>query len=168
MKFLTVLSVLQLAAITVLSFKLVAVERSIDASMLTSSSPADTTLDTRAPAGSAAMATPATIGPNLEQLRNIVREELATALSTFTPASPTHTVTVAHPTDSSSKQAPDYQYPLAVVASEIDYHVSQGFISGPAMIDLQKQFATLDQSGRKQMMRKLVKALNSGDLKGQL
>ena len=166
MKFLATLSVLQFAAIAALLFKFVSLESSMDALAIAQSNTA-----IRESATSLALAVPitsqATARPSEEQLRNIVREELAAALLAFpTPQTSQQSPTVALRADSEARRESEYQREL--VENKIDDYVTQGSISDQEMSDLQMQLVKLDHSGRKLVLRKLTKALNSGDLEGRL
>jgi hypothetical protein len=57
---------------------------------------------------------------------------------------------------------------VAAVNSRLDYFISMGRISPAEMAKLQQDIARLDDGARKQMLGKLVRALNTGSLKGQL
>jgi hypothetical protein len=173
MKFLTILSVLQIAAISVLLFKFVSLERSMNNLAMASPAVAARKPFTAPPPRSTASIAPKAdtrLAPaNIEQLRSVVREELAAALLPFFREQSSRRFSTA-PEREAGEERPDsdYEYEREMVRNEIDYDVSRGFISDMEMEDLQRQFAKLDQSGRKEMLRKLLKVLNSGDLKGRL
>lgn len=57
---------------------------------------------------------------------------------------------------------------IILVDQELDYYIEQGVISPQEMISLQHEIAKLDPSRQKQVMRKLVRAMNSGQLDGHL
>jgi hypothetical protein len=59
-------------------------------------------------------------------------------------------------------------YRLDAVQEELSYHIERGEISELDMTNLQAEIARLDPDSRTMMMRELVSALNSGDLKGRL
>jgi hypothetical protein len=169
MKLLTVLSVLQVAAITALFLKLTALERSITASTLAQSNTVEGELSARSLASTAPVISQPATQPNQEQIRSIVREELATALLPFaSPQASPQSSTVTGLADNNGQEEKEYQIQLEIAMDEVDYYVSQGSISDKEMSDLQMQLVKLDQSGRKKVMRKLVQALNSGDLEGRL
>jgi TolA-binding protein len=55
-----------------------------------------------------------------------------------------------------------------VVAQQIEAHAAAGSITDAQMQELQAEIAQLDDASRKQMMNKLIRTLNSGDIKGRL
>ena len=166
MKIFTVLfSVLQIAVIVAVLLKLDTLDQNIAVLIRTQSSLASSKL----PPSSLATTTPTVNQPDTqasqEQIRIVIREELATALL---PASPEQPSTLARHLDSRYQDEGEHQDQLENVSDQIDYHMRQGAISDQEMSALQIELTTLDQVGRNLMMRKLVKALNSGDLKGRL
>ena len=54
------------------------------------------------------------------------------------------------------------------VLGQLDYYSSVGSISAADMTQLQMEIAKLDETGRKEMMSRLNRALNTGELKGNL
>lgn len=56
----------------------------------------------------------------------------------------------------------------AVVEQQIENYRGVGAITESQMQDLQADIAQLDDAPRRQMMSKLIRALNSGDIKGRL
>jgi hypothetical protein len=98
-----------------------------------------------------------------ERLRNIIKQELAqlqaqsTVHGTATPA------VVARPRNESVDR-----YRQEQIAQQIEAYQAAGSISEEQMQELQIGIAQLDAASRKQMMSKLIRALNSGDLKGRL
>jgi hypothetical protein len=100
-----------------------------------------------------------------ERLRRIVREELAQQHNR--PAS-------GHDT-SAAQSAPPPRAATAAdlqrrdnIAQRIEAYAAMGAISDTQMMELQTDIARLDPASRRQMMSRLVRALNSGDLKGRL
>lgn len=97
-------------------------------------------------------------------LRRIVREEIAAAVQAG-----------AIPAAQDARQVktgsvaprPDPQR-LAVVSSQLDYFIGIGSISPSEMAVLQGGIAQLDEAGRRQMLGRLVRAINTGSLKGEL
>jgi hypothetical protein len=96
------------------------------------------------------------------ELRRIIREELA-----------------AHPTAIAASQTaeksgvaveplrePDSKRQLETVNRQLDNFIGAGAISESEMEALQGDIATLDSAGRKEILGKLVRAMNSGSLKG--
>lgn len=96
-----------------------------------------------------------------ERLRAIVREELARL-----PLS-------AQGNASSSVEAQPRNPSVDVfqrdaVAQQIEAYRGAGTITDAQMQELQTNIAQLDAASRKQMMSKLIRALNSGEIKGRL
>lgn len=166
MKFLTVLSVLQIAVITALLLKVYALDKNLTALMLAQSGAVDTGLVDLPVASSNTVANQAA---EQAQLRTILREEIAAALLSFSPkAVSQQSSVVASAASGGDQKTEDYQNELEVLEAELDYYITRGAISDREMSALQMQMARLDQSGRKQIMRKLVRSLNSGELSGRL
>lgn len=106
-------------------------------------------------------AAPAAAAPNLDEarLRAIVREELAQSDARADPAP-----TVApRPRDVSADL-----HRREVIAQQIEAYRATGTITDAQMQELQADIAKLDEASRKQMMSRLLRALNSGDIKGRL
>jgi hypothetical protein len=96
-----------------------------------------------------------------ERLRAIVREELARLQSS------------AQGNASSSVEAQPRNPSVDVhqreaVAQQIEAYKGAGTITDAQMQELQTDIAQLDEASRKQMMSKLIRALNSGEIKGRL
>lgn len=94
------------------------------------------------------------------QLRSIVREELARLESN------------AQGNASSSLEAQPRSQSADVhqreaVAQQIEAYRGAGAITDAQMQELQTDIAQLDAASRKQMMSKLIRALNSGEIKGR-
>jgi hypothetical protein len=117
--------------------------------------------------GSSAPTAPSstTTGPSFnvseERLRAIVREELARLLQSSLPGNAS--AVEAPPRNLS----PDAQRAEAV-AQQIEAYRGAGSMTDAQMQELQTSIAQLDEAGRKQMMSKLMRALNSGEIKGRL
>lgn len=107
----------------------------------------------------AATVAPAAPSAGEEQLRAIIREELARA-DTRGDAQP---VAAPQPRNASA----DRQR-REVIEQRIDAYSVAGSITDAQMTELQAEIAKLDDVSRKQMISKLVRALNSGDIKGRL
>ena len=104
-----------------------------------------------------------------EQLRRIIREELASILQSSPESRPLPEPEIASETQESKRQDEiDHQYQRELVQSQLESYASQGSISEVEMADLQMEIAKLDKSGRKMMLREVTKMLNSGELKGHL
>ena len=166
MKIFTVLfSLLQIAVIVAVLFKLDTLDQNIAELVRAQSNLASNEL----PPSPLAMTTPAVnqsdTQPSQEQIRIVIREELSAALLTAFPEQPS---IQAGRLNSRYQDESEHQNQLENVSDQIDYHMRQGAISDQEMSALQIELTTLDQAGRNLMMRKLVRALNSGDLKGRL
>lgn len=102
--------------------------------------------------------------PDENQLRKIVREELAAQLGTLSEANAQNdSAAVLEPVDEAK-----YQYQRELVAQQLNYHTSVGRISDTDMQKLQMEIAKLDEAGRREMLGKLTRAMNSGELDGRL
>jgi hypothetical protein len=99
-----------------------------------------------------------------KQLRQIIREELAAQLDGSSGTDEkTDASTASNVTDHS-----EIQYQRELVAQQLEYHTSVGSISDTDMQMLQGEIAKLDAAGRKEMLGKLTRALNTGGLEGRL
>ena len=98
-----------------------------------------------------------------ERLRIIVREELArkhdrpVAAGDVVPAMPAPRRDPA--ADQRRREA---------IAQQIEAYSAMGTITDVQMLELQSEIAQLDEASRREMMSKLVRALNSGDIKGRM
>ena len=102
--------------------------------------------------------------PDEYQLRKIVREELAAQLGALSESgAQINPAVILDPEDEAK-----YQNQRERVAQHLEYHTSVGSISNVDMQKLQADIAKLDEVGRKEMMRRLTRVLNSGRLKGRL
>jgi hypothetical protein len=156
MRMLIALSVLQTVGITALVMHAFGTKHSPDPAQRPSSS-------------SAAAISPASSGPTSgvasnvreERLRIIVREELARLQSSAQgSASSSLEAQRRNPTtDVHQREA---------VAQQIETYRGAGAITDAQMQELQADIAQLDDASRKQMMSKLIRALNSGEIKGRL
>ena len=108
------------------------------------------------PATPIAASTVAPAAPSVDEdrLRAVIREELAQL----------HVQRDAPP----PRQRPVEPQQRAVVEQQIENYRGVGAITESQMQDLQADIAQLDDATRKQMMSKLIRALNSGDIKGRL
>ena len=98
------------------------------------------------------------------QLRQIIREELGALLDSKSgPETEKDAVVASNAIDNT-----EIQYQRELVAQQLDYHTSVGSISDTDMQKLQGEIAKLDEAGRKEMLSKLIQALNSGGLDGRL
>ena len=99
-----------------------------------------------------------------ERLRQIIREELSYYLETSSGSvNQERANTASIPRD---KAKDDYQQEL--VDQKIEYYKSVGTISDNEMQELQMEIAKLNGTDQKQMLSKLVKALNSGEIGGSM
>ena len=102
--------------------------------------------------------------PNEQQLRQIIREELIAH-----GEAPGIRDDRAEPVIVRSESAEaEYQIRRDQVVEQIDYFSSVGRISEVEMQRLQTEIATLDKAGRREMLGRLTRALNSGELAGNL
>ena len=99
-----------------------------------------------------------------ERLRRVIREELAQQHNR--PAS-VHDTSAAQSAPPRAATAADIQR-RDNIAQRIEAYAAMGAISDTQMMELQTDIARLDPASRRQMMSRLVRALNSGDLKGRL
>ncbi len=97
------------------------------------------------------------------QFRTIVQEELRAFLGSVTEAD-AQDLSAARPTPADEAER---QYQLEQVAQKIEYFESVGSISDVDMQKLQIEIARLNEAGRKEMLRELTRALNSGRLEGR-
>ncbi|HEX4969793.1 MAG TPA: hypothetical protein VFV69_01990 [Steroidobacteraceae bacterium] len=106
-------------------------------------------------------AAPAAVAPNLDEarLRAIIREELVQS-DARADATPT---AAPRPHDMSAQL-----HRREVIAQQIEAYRATGTITDSQMQELQADIAKLDEASRKQMLSKLLRALNSGDIKGRL
>ncbi len=104
------------------------------------------------------------IYPDEDRLRQIIREELAAQLDRRSGPDKQMDPVIA----SSSTDNAENQYQREQVAQQLEYHTSVGSISDMDMQKLQIEIAKLDEASRKEMLRKLTRALNSGRLEGRL
>ena len=97
------------------------------------------------------------------RLRQIIREELRAQ-----PASDANSDQPVAGTGTFNPDAvPENRIQLDRVSQKIDYFSSIGHISEDEMGDLEMEIAKLDPAGRRDMLRKLTQALNSGAIEGR-
>jgi len=162
MKTLTVLVLVQTGVLLLLLFKIAAIEKEM---------PATRYADSNAPSSDAFDALPidAQSGqrysyPSEDQLRNIIREEFEAYLVAGSGSINTGQVTMAAEPDYTAEN----QYQLDGIAQKLDYFESVGRISEMEMLDIQMDIAKLHKSDRGQMLKRLVRTMNTGDVKGHL
>ena len=102
--------------------------------------------------------------PDEERLRQIIREELVAQLAALPGADSQKPATVAAgPIDEA-----EYQYQFESVTQKLDLYVSVGSVSDIDMQNLLSEIMTLNEADRKQALSRLMRAMNSGALKGRL
>ena len=107
------------------------------------------------------MATVSAVAPGIDEqrLRAVIREEFArgqVAIEALPAAA------------SQPRNASADRQRREVVEQRIEAYSSAGAITEAQMAELQAEIAKLDESSRKEMMSRLVRALNAGDIKGRL
>jgi len=100
------------------------------------------------------------VSPPLDEqrLRRIIREELDAR-------SHRGAVDARSPM---ARNVPDDTHRKVFVDQQIEYFRSVGRISAEEMNDMQREIAKLDPAGRKDAMSRLMRAMNSGEIRGQL
>jgi len=99
-----------------------------------------------------------------DRLREIIREELALALEDIRAVAGNADASPAQPLQS----GPAYERRRESVAQSVDYYVSAGRITEQEMSRLQMDIAQLNPDDRRAMMGAIVRAMNNGQLDGQL
>jgi hypothetical protein len=152
MKTLMALSVLQTIGILVLIVKC-------------SGNEPQPTLESRLQSSFAAATSPH-LGRDADEarLRSIIREELARQPQVQANRHDTPASAVVTPPRTESMD----RHQQELVAQQIETYKSMGSITSQQMENLQVQIAQLDEASRRQMLGKLIRALNSGDIKGRL
>ena len=147
MKILVTLSVLQTLGIALIAFLLIrdpAPHQFAQVPVAAAESPALVRADAAAPQ------------VRDSHIRELIRSEIAVAKSPAQNATPA--------------PARDVQSELRqreTVAQQIEMYRGIGAIDDAQMTELQEQIATLDDDGRKQVMSKLMRAMNAGEIKGR-
>jgi hypothetical protein len=95
-----------------------------------------------------------------ERLRMIIREELAAQRPV--PSAVTAPRAAGARDEASERLLQDR------ITQQIEAYRAAGSIDDAQMQELQAQIAQLDAASRKQMMSKLIRAMNAGDIKGRL
>lgn len=100
-----------------------------------------------------------------DELRQLIRDELrAYAFYAPGPAS-----VVGEPADGRAGDASDETaWQSVLVEQELDFYINRGAISPAEMSALQSEIAKLGPEGRADAMRRLVGAINAGELDGRL
>jgi len=95
------------------------------------------------------------------QLRTIIREEFETYLAAG--SAPGNEAQAAE-----SSYTAENQYQADAVMQQLDYFESVGRISEMEMQNIQIEIAKLHKSDRRQMLNRLIRTMNAGDVKGHL
>lgn len=159
MRILITLSIAQTLLLALLGLRVMALNAKVD-------TVSDTSLDVlattarAAPASGGALAplTYASDGPGADEIRQIIREEIASLPAARAVAGPAERPRPAKP-------AP---YARAQVERELDAFIARGVIGPADMAGLQVKIARLPESERSAMLSKLAKALSAGDVDGEL
>ena len=162
MKTLTVLGLVQIAAILFLYTRLAEIDDRLDQSMATEqrASLSDDSTVSRTPSSS----NDAIVYADEDLLRQIIRDELSAHLDSRSGPG-----TQVSPMPASGLVDKDeYERRREQVAEQLSYYTSVGNISNAEMQKLQTDIARLDAASRKEMLMELNRALNSGRLEGQL
>ncbi len=103
--------------------------------------------------------------PNLteDRLRVVIREELSAYLAAQAQPNNADRQTIVP----GSVDPVELDYRKEQVSQQLDYYTTVGSISDLDMQKLQMDIAKLDDASRKEMLRKLTRALNSGQLDGR-
>ena len=164
MKTLVILSILQIGVLLLLFTRLVAIENRTSASVPVQydiASKNDRNVDSPDDSGVVHLD-----GSSEALLRTIVREELAAQLSALKVADSQFATATAIQADEIDPS--EYQYRVAAVSQQLDIYESVGNISENDMHRLQSEIMALNEADREEALSRLVKALNSGALKGRL
>ncbi len=162
MKILTVLGLVQIAAILFLYTKLADIDHRLDQSMAAGqrASVSDDSTESRTLSSS----NDTSVYADEDLLRQIIRDELSAQLDSRSGPG-----TRAGPVPASALVDKDeYKRRREQVAEQLSYYTSVGNISNAEMQKLQTDIARLDPASRKEMLMELNRALNSGRLEGQL
>lgn len=162
MKTLTVLILVQTAVLLVLFGKIVAIEKRVPVAEYKDQDALFIDAFDVLPAD--AYSSDSFSYANENQLRNIIREELAAQLESLSDSIKRADV-IAAPTSATRAYDPNQR---EQVAQKVDYYSTVGSISSVEMQKLQWEIAKLDVAGRREMLGRLVQAINSGALEGEL
>ena len=162
MRLLAGLSILQILAILYLAHKIVILDpEANDATVTRQTGPVIESTDAiHSPVESIAVQP----YPDEGQFRKIVREELAAQLDLL--YMPDRAATPDDDTDPVLESQRRYQRDL--VEQELEHYISQGAISDAEMQGLETEIAKLDKEGQREMLGRLIEAMNSGELEGRL
>jgi len=101
-----------------------------------------------------------------ERLRRIVREELAAQLATAAAGAPAPDRAAAVPP--APRDAEKDRLQRERVDRVIEHYRSVGAISEAQMAELQNDIAQLDATSRREMLRKLTRAMNAQEITGRM
>ena len=158
MKTLTALVIVQLAVMILLVVKVTSLENAAPTSLP----------DVKDVAGGNVVTLPSaeardtTVSFPEDRLREIVREELAAQLESG-GVSTAETASVPVPVDDA-----DYQVRREMVAQSLEYFATVGEISETEMANLQTQISRLNKEDREEMLKLLVRQLNTSAIDGRL
>lgn len=96
-------------------------------------------------------------------LRAIIREELAAHFAVVPEAGGLNEAI-----DGETSMELAYRQQRDLVNQQLEYYASVGQITHQQMEELQSQIAKLDKNSRQEMLRKLVRQLNTGAIEGRL
>lgn len=161
MRALIILSVIQVGLLILLFSRITALDDRVQPQPPTASASPVSNISSSPPAG--VRSDDAFWSSDEARLRQIIREELRAQ-----PASDAYSdqrVVGAGTLDPGI--VPENRFQLDRVSQKIDYFSSIGHISKDEMGDLEMEIAKLDPAGRRDMLRKLTQALNSGAIEGR-
>jgi hypothetical protein len=158
------LAAAQLVAVGMLALKIGALESRIEDAIAADAGAAGEMRAAPSPTRAASQAT--TIGA--EEIRAILREELAAHANSEGSRDRTFAANEAPPTGASLAASPPPDPAVAsAVRAEFQSHLSRGRISKTDMATLQLNMAKLPPAERTQLLRELTKAMNDGRLAGE-
>ena len=162
MKIITILVVLQMGILLLLFGKVVGIEDQMKPA--TPGEKNTLVIDDLAVTRAQRYSNDANWYPNEDRLRQIIREELGAQQESRSESDAPTESAIA----SDSRDPAEMEYQRARVAQQLETYVSVGSISDADMQKLQMDIAKLDAAGRTEMLRKLSRAFNSGNLEGRL
>jgi len=163
MKFLIALTIAQTAFLGFLGVRVLEIDASVTASAATVSSAQMSEKRN----GLSPSAPVIVKGPNAEEIREIIRQELAAlsidALAVAKQPSQPHASKVRE----DARSAADSARLQASLQQDLDYHIGRGRMQSSDLAALELKMARLPARERTQALRRLAKAMNSGDLEAQ-
>ena len=160
---------IQLAILIFLGSRIGAVDERLDALVM-----ADQTVPGRHGEGRSAERTAASqktqTASDEARLRRVIREELAriSAVAPETERAPGTAAGAASTTREDEQASREDEYEYMAVNDQLDFHISQGRVSQTDMLRLQHAIARLQPARRTELLSRLNRALNSGELKGRM